>query len=70
MSQLYCEIELGKFTSALRCPACDSNIIVDSRMKGEYKPEFMTPFKINEKQAKEMVKKKLSSLICSQGSCQ
>ena len=57
-----CEIELGKFTSALRCPACDSNIIVDSRMKGDYKPEFMTPFKINEKQAKDMVKKKFSEL--------
>ncbi len=57
-----CEIELGKFTSALRCPACDSNIIVDSRMKGEYKPEFMTPFKIDEKKAKEMVKQKFASM--------
>ena len=31
-------------------------------MKGEYKPEFMTPFKINEKSAKEMIKKKFDSL--------
>ena len=31
-------------------------------MKGEYKPEFMTPFKIDEKNAKEMIKKKFASL--------
>ncbi|MCR5618969.1 MAG: hypothetical protein K6F65_02630 [Lachnospiraceae bacterium] len=57
-----CEIELGKFTSALRCPACDSNIIVDSRMKGEYRPEFMTPFKIDEKKAKDMIRQKFASM--------
>ena len=57
-----CEIELGKFTSALRCPACDSNIIVDSRMQGAYRPEFMTPFKIDEKKAKDMIKQKFASM--------
>jgi len=57
-----CEIELGKFTSALKCPACDSNIIIDARMKGEYKPEFMTPFKIDEKKAKDMIKEKFASM--------
>lgn len=57
-----CEIELGKFTTAMRCPACDSNIIVDSRMKGEYRPEFMTPFKIDEKKAKDMIKQKFASM--------
>ncbi len=57
-----CEIELGKFASALKCPACDSNIIVDSRMKGEYRPEFMTPFKIDEKKAKDMIKQKFASM--------
>jgi hypothetical protein len=31
-------------------------------MKGDYKPEFMTPFKINEKQAKDMVKQKFASM--------
>lgn len=56
------EIELGKFTSALRCPSCDSNIIIDARMKGDYKPEFMTPFKIDEKKAKEMIKQKFASM--------
>lgn len=40
-------LEIGEYTSALRCSHCGSYIILEERVEGEFEPEFVLPFKVS-----------------------
>lgn len=47
------EIVADENTAASICPFCDNPITMKSRLKGELKPEYIIPFKLDKKAAKE-----------------
>lgn len=48
-------------TVATKCPYCDSEVIFTGRISEQLKPDFIIPFKIDKKSAKEALKKHYSN---------
>ena len=46
-------------TASTKCPFCDSPVILKGRFEGDYKPDFVIPFKLDKKAAKEKFKQHL-----------
>ena len=44
-------------TAALKCPFCQNPVLVESRMSGAASPQYVLPFKLTKKQAKENFRK-------------
>lgn len=57
----YCggEIMADLTTSATTCPYCDNPVVVLSSLKGQWKPEYVIPFKLDKKRAVSEFKKHL-----------
>ena len=51
------ELTIGQFVSASKCPYCGNYLIFDERVKNEFKPDEIIPFKIGKKQAVEAMEK-------------
>lgn len=57
------EIIVQGETVATFCPYCKSPTIIKAKLKGEFKPNYILPFKLDEKSAKEIYKKWISKKI-------
>lgn len=53
------EIITDETTSASHCPFCGNPVIFKNRLSGELKPDYVIPFKLDKKAAKEALKKHL-----------
>ena len=47
-------------TGAIACPYCDSPIVIAESFSGDLRPEFIIPFKLDKKAAKEGLKRHLT----------
>lgn len=54
------EIIAEKTTAAASCPFCGNPTIFKSQLSGELKPDYIIPFKLDKKAAKEALKKHLT----------
>lgn len=54
------EIIAEETTSATSCPFCGNPVIFKSQLSGELKPDYIIPFRLDKKAAKEALKKHLS----------
>ena len=54
-------IEAGSYTSATRCPSCGNHIIFDVRVRDEYRPDVVIPFKLEKEDAVEALEKEFGS---------
>ena len=54
------EIIADDTASATSCPFCGNPVIFKSRLSGELKPDYIIPFKLDKKAAKEALKKHMS----------
>lgn len=53
------EIIADKNTSASNCPYCDNPVVMKGNLSGVFKPDFVIPFKLDKKAAKEAYRKHL-----------
>ncbi len=53
------EIVADATTSATSCPYCDNPVVISGQVKGDLKPDFVIPFKLTKKDAKEALNKHL-----------
>lgn len=54
------EIMTDGTTAATKCPYCDNPVVLGSKLAGDLKPDYVIPFKLDKKAAKEALKKHLS----------
>lgn len=54
-------LEISDFTSACRCEHCGSYTILEERVKGEYTPHLILPFKISKEGAVKLLEKEFQS---------
>lgn len=52
------EVEVREHTSATRCPYCDSFLIFNERVEGEYAPRMMIPFQMGRERCKQSLREK------------
>ena len=57
------EITVGQFVSASKCPFCGNYLIFDERVRNEFKPDEIIPFKLGKKQAVEAMEKEFKKRI-------
>lgn len=55
------EIIADSTTGATNCPYCGNQIVVKGQFSGALRPDMVIPFKLDKKQAKEALKKHISS---------
>lgn len=53
------ELLCDENTVATKCPYCDNDVVLTGRVSGQLKPDFIIPFKWNNKEARESLKKHL-----------
>lgn len=53
------EILCDQTTAATKCPYCDNNVVVKGKLEGDLKPDYVIPFKLDKKAAKEGLKRHL-----------
>ena len=51
------EWSVGDYELSAKCPYCSQYIIYDDRVKGEYEPSKILPFKVGKAQAKTLIRK-------------
>lgn len=54
------EITADKTTGATTCPFCGNRVVLKGQFEGELRPDYIIPFKLDKKAAKEKLKKHLS----------
>lgn len=54
------EIVANKETAATTCPYCGNNVVMKGQFSGDLKPDYVIPFKLDKKAAKEALKKHLN----------
>lgn len=57
------EIVCDKTTAATACPYCDNPVVMQEHFSGMLKPDYVIPFKLDKKAAKEAYKKYLKGKI-------
>ncbi|MBP5694207.1 MAG: hypothetical protein J6X03_01975 [Bacilli bacterium] len=62
------EIICGKNTSSTKCPYCDNNVLIKSKISGDLKPNLIIPFKLDKEQSGESFKKYFKSKFFIPGS--
>ena len=50
------QIIVGKNTSSTKCPYCDNNVLIKSKISGDLKPNLIIPFKLDKEQSNEAFK--------------
>ena len=51
------EIICDATTAATKCPYCENNVVVKGELEGDLKPDYVIPFKLDKKAAKEGLKR-------------
>lgn len=51
------EVEADQTTAATKCPYCDSPLILPGQVSGEFRPDLIIPFQLDDKDAKEAYQK-------------
>lgn len=51
------EIICDQTTAATKCPYCENNVVVKGKLEGDLKPDYVIPFKLDKKAAKEGLKR-------------
>ena len=54
------EIVCDKMTAATKCPYCENNVVIKGKLEGDLRPDYVIPFKLDKKAAKEGLKMHLS----------
>jgi len=54
------QIVADENTAATKCPFCDNPVVLTGRLAGTLKPDFVIPFKLDKKAAKEGLRKHLT----------
>ena len=57
------EWSVGDYELSAKCPYCSQYIIYDDRVKGEYEPSKILPFKVGKAQAKTLIRKEYQKKI-------
>lgn len=52
------EVPVEKHTSATQCPYCDSYLILNERVQGEYAPKLILPFQFGKESCKKSIREK------------
>jgi DNA-directed RNA polymerase subunit RPC12/RpoP len=50
------EIICGKNTTSTKCPYCDNNVLIKSKISGDLKPKLIIPFKLDKEQSNDSFK--------------
>lgn len=53
------EIICDQTTAATKCPYCENNVVIKGKLEGDLKPDYVIPFKLDKKAAKEGLKRHL-----------
>ena len=53
------EIVCDKTTVATKCPYCENNVVIKGKLEGDLRPDYVIPFKLDKKAAKEGLKRHL-----------
>jgi len=53
------EIVCDKTTAATKCPYCENNVMIKGKLEGDLRPDYVIPFKLDKKAAKEGLKRHL-----------
>ncbi len=61
-------LTIGEYDSTCQCEYCESYIILDHRVSGEYRPNLMLPFKIDKKGAVELLRNEFRKRVFTPGS--
>lgn len=56
-------LTIGQFNSTCKCEFCDSYVILDERVEGNYQPNLVLPFKLGMKQAVDKMKEEFKRRI-------
>jgi len=62
------EWTVGVYELSSKCPYCSQYIIYDDRIKGEYEPSKILPFKVGKEQAKSMIRQEYQKRMYAPGS--
>ena len=54
-------ISVDAYTSACKCEHCNSYLLFEERLEGEYEPHLILPFKLGREEVKEKLKKEFGS---------
>lgn len=55
------EITVEEHTSATQCPYCDSYLILNERVEGEYRPKLILPFQIGKEKCKQSIRERFKA---------
>lgn len=53
------EIVCDEATAATKCPYCENNVVIKGKLEGDLRPDYVIPFKVDKKAAKEGLKRHL-----------
>lgn len=51
------EIICDMTTAATKCPYCENNVVIKGKLEGDLKPNYVIPFKLDKKAAKDSLKR-------------
>lgn len=51
------EIICDMTTAATKCPYCENNVVIKGKLEGDLKPDYVIPFKLDKKAAKDSLKR-------------
>lgn len=57
------EVAVQEHTSATQCPYCDSYLIFNERVEGQYEPRMMIPFQMGKEKCKQSLREKFRKCI-------
>lgn len=52
------EVGAEEFDATKQCPYCDSYLIFDKQIEGDYKPKFLVPFQMGRESCKQAIRRK------------
>ena len=56
-------LTLGEHTSATKCPNCGSYLILEERVEGEFKPDYVIPFAVSKNEAEDLLRKEFEGRV-------
>ena len=57
------EVPVQEYTSATQCPYCDSYLIFNERVEGQYEPKMLIPFQLGKESCKQSLREKFRKCL-------